>query len=241
MHTAGRLARIALALIGIVISRVPLADASDAFPTRPILVVIPAPAHGALDIAFRTIRPALSVDLGMPMAIAHKAGASGVIGMESVALAKPDGYTLAATSTSTLTVVGASSPSAPYKVDDFVPIGNFALDFTAVIVRADAPWRDLDELKSYAKGHPGELSYGSAGIATLSALNMESIKDAFGLSIVQVPYPGAGQVTNALLGRQIEIGAIPLSSAVPSLRDGTLRALVSTAPHRPASFADVPT
>jgi tripartite-type tricarboxylate transporter receptor subunit TctC len=233
--------RIGLWLIAFGLVRLPAAAAEDAYPVRPILVVVPAPAGGALDIAFRAIRPALSVELGMPMAIENKAGASGVIGMESVALARPDGYTLAATATSTLTLVNASAPSVPYAPGDFIPIGNYALDFTILVVRADAPWRSLAELARYARTHPGQLSYGSAGPGTLSTLAMESVKAAFGLDIVQVPYPGAPQVTNALLGRQLEIGAVPLSSAAPLLRDGSLRAVVTTAPRRPAFFPDVPT
>lgn len=221
--------------------RLPVAAAADAYPARPILVVVPAPAGGALDIAFRAIRPALSVDLGMPMAIEHRAGASGVIGMESVALARPDGYTLAATSTSTLTIVKASTPSVPYAAGDFVPIGNFALDFTVLVVRADAPWRSLAGLARDARTHPGQLSYGSAGPGTLSTLAIESIKAVLGLNIVQVPYPGAPEVTNALLGRQLEIGAVPLSSTAPLLREGSLRALVTTAAQPLPSFPAVPT
>ncbi len=129
----------------------------------------------------------------------------------------------------------------PYKPDGFVPVGNYAFDVTAVVVRGDAPWRNLAELNAYAREHPGRLSYGSAGSGTLSALNMELLKDAFGLDIVHVSYPGAPQVTNALLGRQLEIGAVPLSSAASLLRDGSLRAVATTAQHRPPSFPDIPT
>lgn len=240
-NRAGRVLRIAFWLTALALVRVPVAAAADAYPVRPILIIIPAPAGGALDIAFRAIRPALSADLGMPMAIENRAGASGVIGMESVALARPDGYTLAATSTSTLTIVAAAAPSVPYTPGDFIPIGDYALDYTVLVVRADAPWRSLAELTGFARTHPGRLSYGSAGPGTLSTLAMEAVKNALGLDIVQVPYPGAPQVTNALLGRQLEIGAIPLSSAAPLLRQGSLRAIVTTAAQRPASFPDVPT
>ena len=236
-----RLLRIGLVLIALASVPASFAGAAEIYPARPILVIVPAPEGGALDIAFRAIRPALSIDLGMPIAIVNKAGASGVIGMESVALAHPDGYTLAATSTSTLTVIDVSGPPAPYAADDFIPVGTYAFDVTALVVRADSPWRDLAGLMRDAKAHPGRLSYGSAGTSTLSALNMESVKDAFGLDIVQVPYPGAHEVTNALLGRHLEIGAVPLSSAALLLRDGSLRAIATTAARRLPSFPDVAT
>lgn len=237
----GAFRRIGVALIAVAMLRAPVAEAADAYPKRPILVVIPVAAGGALDIAFRTVRPALSADLGMPMAIVNKAGASGIVGMQSVAIAKPDGYTLAATSTSTLTVVRASAPSVPYTIDAFTPIGNYAFDSTTIVVRADAPWRNLADLRRDAEKNPGKLSYGAAGAGTASAFNMEAIKDAFGLDIVQVPYPGARQAVNGVLSGRLEIGAIPLSSAALLLRDGTLRALATAAAQRPSSFPDIPT
>jgi len=186
------------------------------YPNRPIRVINPAPAGGALDIAFRLVQPQLSRILGVPLVITNRVGGSGIIGMEAVATAKPDGYTLAATSTSTITVVNVSAQRVPYKLDAFIPIGNYAFYFTVLAIRAGAPWQNFDELKTYAKQYPGKLSYGSVG--TLSTLNMESIKEAFGLDILQIPYPGAPQAIIAVIGEQLDIAAVPLSGGTATPR-----------------------
>jgi tripartite-type tricarboxylate transporter receptor subunit TctC len=229
---------LAFALVAVVRGH---ALAAEAYPNRPIQVINPAPVGGALDIAFRLIQPQMSTILGTPMIITNRVGASGIVGMEAVATAKPDGYTLAATSTSTITVVNVSAPHVPYKLDDFIPIGNYAFDFTVLAVRADAPWASFEALKTYARQHPGKLSYGSAGAGTLSSLNMEAIKNAFGLDILQVPYAGAPQAVTAVIAKQLDIAAVPLSGAAAMVRNGTLRALVTTATQRLPSFPNIPT
>ena len=113
------------------------ASANEVFPARQIQIVIPFPAGGSLDIGMRLIQQRLSVALGVPLILVNRPGASGVIGMASVAAANPDGYTLGATSTSILTVVQIGTPNLPYKISDFTPIGNYAVDASALVVRAE--------------------------------------------------------------------------------------------------------
>ena len=213
---------------------------ADNYPSRPIQVIVPAPPGGSLDIAARIIQPRLSAQLGVPLAIVNRAGASGVVGMSVVTNAPPDGYTLAASSTSTLTVVQLTSPSLPYKTEDFVSIGNYAVDAGVIVVHAESPWKSLDELVAYARSNPGKLNYGSYG-GSLSSLNMEALKIAYGINIVSVPYPGAPQANLAVVGKQVDIGASPFSAVSTHLRGGALRALVTSSDSRLRPLPDVPT
>ena len=216
------------------------ASAIEVFPARPIQIVIPFPAGGSLDIGMRLIQQRLSVALGVPVILVNRPGASGVIGMASVATANPDGYTLGATSTSTLTVVQIGTPSLPYKISDFTPIGNYAVDASVLIVRADSPWESFDGFVSNARANPGALNYGSPGAGTLSSLNMGAIRDAFNLDMVEVPYPGTPQVTVGILAKQVQVGATSLSGVVGAVRDGSLRPLIVGGTKRSAPIPNIP-
>lgn len=216
-------------------------SAEEKFPTRPIQLIVPAPAGGSLDIGIRIMQQPLSANLGVPLVIVNRTGASGVVGMSSVANATPDGYTLGATSSSAITVVHLTSPNLPYGNRDFITIGNYAVDVGAIVVRADAPWKTFDELVDYARKNPGKLTSGSYGVGSLSALNVEAVKSTYGLDILDVPFQGAPQAILAVLGKQIDIGAAPYSAVISFLKDGSLRALVTSADERLPPWPDVPT
>jgi tripartite-type tricarboxylate transporter receptor subunit TctC len=203
-------------------------------------LIVPAPAGGSLDIGVRIIEPQLSTRLGAPVVIVNRPGASGAVAMAAVASAPADGYTLAATSTSTLTVISLTQ-RLPYGIDSFIPIGNYAVDAGAIVVRADAPWRTLDELVAHARQFPGKLTYGAYGAGSLSTLNMEAIKSAYGIDVLNVPYPGAPQAILAVIGKQVDIGATPYSAVASFLQAGSLRPLVTSADARLPAWPDVPT
>ena len=152
-------------------------SAEERFPAHPVHLIVPAPAGGSLDIGIRIIEPRLSALLGAPIVIVNRSGASGAVAMAAVAKAPADGYTLAATSTSTLTVISLTQ-NLPYGLDSFIPIGNYAVDAGMIVVRSDAPWKTLDEMVEHARQFPGKLTYGSYGVGSLSTLNMEAIKGA---------------------------------------------------------------
>jgi tripartite-type tricarboxylate transporter receptor subunit TctC len=134
-------------------------SAEERFPAHPVHLIVPAPAGGSLDIGIRIIEPRLSAFLGAPIIIVNRSGASGAVAMAAVASAPADGYTLAATSTSTLTVISLTQ-NLPYGLDSFIPIGNYAVDAGMIVVRADAPWKTLDELVEHARQFPGKLRMG---------------------------------------------------------------------------------
>ena len=188
----------------------------------------------------RVIQQRLAKTLGVPLILMNRPGASGVIGMSSVASAPPDGYTLGATSTSTLTVVQLGTPNLPYRISDFAPIGNYAVDASTLIVRGDSPLDSFDGFVSHARANPGVLNYGSPGAGTLSSLNMSAIRDALNLDMVEVPFPGTPQVTVGVLGKQVQVGATSLSGVMGAVRERALRPLVVGGSKRLAPIPDTP-
>jgi tripartite-type tricarboxylate transporter receptor subunit TctC len=219
----------------------PAIRAQEPYPTRPIQVVIPFPPGGALDLGIRILQPLLSAHLSQPLVLVNRPGAGGMVGLDAVYKAPADGYTVAATSTSTLTVVPVTAASLPYSMSDFIPVGNYAVDASVIVVHADAPWKTYEELIEFARGNPNKLTYGSPGVGTLSTLNMESLKFAYGIQIEQVPFPGTPQVRTALLGKHVDMGVMSFSGVASQLKAGTLRALVSSASTRLPDFPTVPT
>jgi tripartite-type tricarboxylate transporter receptor subunit TctC len=149
------------------------ARAQAPYPTRPIEYIIPFAPGGPTDTAIRLIQPKLSANLGVPLVLVNKAGGGGALGMDAVAKDKPDGYTLAATVRSTVTILPATQPDVTYKLSDFAVVGAYAVDSQVVLVKAGSPWRTLEELVDYAKKNPGKLSYGTAGQGTDSFFTLE--------------------------------------------------------------------
>ena len=159
---------------------------AQSYPTRPVEFIIPFAPGGPTDTAIRLIQPVLSANLGQPVVLVNKAGGGGAIGMDGVAKAKPDGYTLAATVRSTLTILPATQPDVPYKISDFAAIGTYALDSQVITVKSGAPWKTLEELIDHAKKNPGKLTYGSAGQGTNSFFTMELLKLAYGVDLAPI-------------------------------------------------------
>ena len=230
---------IALLISGAV--RLQPARAQAPYPTRPIECIIPFAPGGPTDTAIRLIQPQLSANLGVPLVLVNKAGGGGALGMDAVAKAKPDGYTLAATVRSTVTILPATQPDVTYKLGDFAVVGAYALDSQVVLVKAGSPWKTLEELVDYAKKNPGKLSYGTAGLGTNSFFTMELLKLTYGLDMTHVPFGGSGPVKNAVLGGHVQVGAASLSPMLSVLKSGDVVALAISATKRIPSIPNVPT
>jgi len=217
------------------------ARAQTPYPARPIECIIPFAPGGPTDTAIRLIQPQLSANLGVPLVLVNKAGGGGALGMDAVAKAKPDGYTLAATVRSTVTILPATQPDVTYKLGDFVVAGAYALDSQVVLVKAGSPWKTLEELVDYAKKNPGKLSYGTAGLGTNSFFTMELLKLTYGLDMTHVPFGGSGPVKNAVLGGHVQVGAASLSPMLSVLKSGDVVALAISATKRIPTIPTVPT
>jgi len=211
------------------------------YPNRPIEFIIPFPPGGPADTAARIIQPQISAALGVPVVLVNRPGGGGALGADFVAKARPDGYTVYATTNSTLTIITAMQPDLPYRLTDFTPIGSYIADLGVITGRSGGPWKTLEELVEYAKKNPGKLSYGSAGLGTVSFFTMELFKLAFGLDIAHVPFQGTGPVKTAILGGHVNLASSGFGSMAPLIKAGDLIPLVSTAPKRVAAFPTVPT
>jgi tripartite-type tricarboxylate transporter receptor subunit TctC len=217
------------------------APAQEAYPARPIQVIVPATAGGPVDTGIRMIEPQLSVLLGMPLVLVNRPGASGIVGMGGVATAAPNGYTIGQGVNSIFTVVHISGSTVPFTIDNFALIGNYATDASILAVHADAPWKTFDELIDFARNNPGKLSYASAGVGTVSSLSMQAITSRFKLDLTAVPFAGGAQLTMAVLGKHVDVGMVPYSTGAEMLREKKLRPLLTTASTRLPTLPDTTT
>ena len=225
----------------LLVTAMALPVAAQPYPTRPIQFVIPFATGGPTDTAIRVIQPQLAASLGVPVVLVNKPGGGGAVGMDGVAKARPDGYTLAATVRSTLTILPATQPDVTYKISDFAVIGSYAIDSGVILVKAGAPWKTLEEFVDHAKKNPGTVTYGSAGLGTNSYFNMELLQQAYGITLSHVPFNGSGPVKNALLGGHVPIGAAALSAVLSVVRSGDLVALATSAGKRLPVIPSTPT
>jgi tripartite-type tricarboxylate transporter receptor subunit TctC len=213
----------------------------QAYPTRPITLVVPYAAGSGLDPLARTIAANLAPRLGQPIVIDFKAGAGSAIGSDFAARSAPNGYTLILT-TVALPVLPALYKNLQFDpIKDFTHISKIATGSMALVVNPkQLPVKTLDELVSRAKAQPGKLNYGSAGNATPHHLGMEMFKHELGLDIVHVPYKGATGALNDLLGGQIPMAMFPVNVVLPFVRDGRLTVLAVSGRGRSLLAPDAP-
>jgi tripartite-type tricarboxylate transporter receptor subunit TctC len=231
----------ALSALALVLAAAAPVPAQPAYPERAIEMVITFPPGGPTDTAARLVQPYLAADLKVPVALVNKGGSGGAAGMDFVAKAKPDGYTIAATVRSTVSITPAVQAGVPYRLADFEPIGAYAASAQALVVRKGAPWRTLEELVEDARKNPGKVSYGSAGQGTNSFFTMELLKLARGIDVGHVPFGGSGPLKNAILGGHVQVGSVSLSTMIPVMRSGDVVGLVISGDRRHPAVPEVPT
>jgi len=220
------------------------AAAQEPFPSRPISLIVPFPPGGVADIVGRPFADALSRELKTPVVMKNKTGAGGGIGMGFVAKAKPDGYTLllALSSISILPAADKVIGRPPlYQLDQLTPIARLTADPTVLAVRADSPWKTLQEFVDDARKRPGAINYGSSGNYGTMHMPMEMFAQSAGIKLLHVPFTGAGPAVVALLGGTIEAIASGPSTVIPHVKAGKVRVLASWGDKRLASLPDVPT
>jgi tripartite-type tricarboxylate transporter receptor subunit TctC len=220
---------------------VPLESRSQAYPSRPIKLISPLAAGGTGDTLARLLGAQMAKVLGQPVVVDARPGAGGQVGLEAVAKAPPDGYTLAITA-SAVVIIPAQRPNAGFDaLTDFEPIGLVANTSQVLVVNAASPYKTLAELLAYAKANPGRLNYGSSGDGSLTHLNTELLKQMAGVFIVHVPYRGSTFARNGLLGGEVDFVVDGLMPALPLIKDGRLRALGLLDSTRSSSAPDIPT
>lgn len=221
----------------------PLPAAAQAWPAKPLRLVIPFPAGGATDILGRLLAQKLGAALGQQVVIDNKPGAGGTIGSDLVAKAPADGHTLLLATSSTHSIGPALNPKMPYDAfKDFAPIAHVANAPSVLVVGAGFPKGNALDLIKMLKAHPGKSNFGSSGIGTYPHLAAEMFKwRAGGLYVVHIPYRGTGLVVTDLIAGQITFLMDSIVSAQTHIRDGRVRALAVTGAQRSPSLPDVPT
>jgi tripartite-type tricarboxylate transporter receptor subunit TctC len=218
---------------------------AQAYPDRPVRIIVPFAPGGATDLAARILQPHLQEALGQPIVIENRTGAAGNVGMEVAARATPDGYTLYLGNVGTL-AVNPSVFSHTLKVrptEDFAAVSLVSDTPDGLVAHPSAPFNTVTELVAYAKANPGKVNYGSPGAGSLNRLEMELLREvAGGLDMVHVPYPGgAGPAVTAAVAGDVHCLFVTLSSAVGQVQAGRLKGLAVTTAARAAVLPDMPT
>ena len=239
MHILARIARATIALLALAVAA---QAAGQAFPGKPIRLVVPFPPGGAVDFYARVVQQPLSEALGQTVVIDNRAGASGMVGAELVAKSAPDGYTLLIGNIASLAINVGIYPKMPYDpLKDFTPIVRTVDVNYVLVVHPSVPARTVAELVAYAKANPGRLSYGSAGSGSLPHLSTELFKAQTGIDMVHVPYKGGGPMVTDLLGGSVQVVIGDQANLMPHVATGRLRALAVATPKRSPNAPELPT
>ena len=236
------LAGLALVAFLTVVSSAPLWAQSN-YPQRPVRMVVPFAPGGASDFVGRILQPKLGDELGQQVVIDNRAGAAGNIGVEVAARANPDGYTLLLGNIGTMAINPSLYLKFPIKpVNDLIGITQVVDVPGSLVVHPSLPVNNVKELVDYAKANQGKLNFGSPGTGSANQLEMEFFMRATGIKMTHIPYKGgAGPAAIALLGNEVQLMFVTLSSSITFVKQGRLRALGVVAPKRIAAVPDVPT
>ena len=234
-----RAAALALGLL----SGLAIAQAPAPWPTaRPVSVIVPFPAGGAVDYTARMVSTKLAERLGQAVVIDNVAGAGGVVGTGKAARATPDGYSLLVAPDSTIVIAPLVTPDAvkydPLK--DLVPIGLINVTPLILVVRPGLPVNSFADLLRYARANPGKLNYASPGVGNLLHVAMEALRQQARIDIVHVPYKAAPQIVSDLIGNQIDLALVVPSTGLPHIKAGKVKALGVTVEDRITALPEVP-
>src|SRR5688572_21664345 len=240
---AAALRFVLLAVLGVLVVS-SATGAQDVFPSRPITIVAPFPPGGVADLTARPVAAAMEKVLKSPVGVVNKTGAAGAVGMQSVAVSKPDGYTLLLALSSISIIPEADKifgrPPA-FTVDQFAPIALISADPTILVVPADKPWKTAKEFIEDAKKRPNQISFSSSGVYGTLHMAMELLSHAAGIKLRHVPGAGAGPALTAVLGGHVDALASGPAVVLPHIKSGKLRALAGWGDKRVAALPDVPT
>ncbi len=219
-------------LAGAVLLFVSAVALAQAFPSKPVRIVVPFPPGGGADTLARLMEPKLVAIWGQPVIVENRPGASGHIGADFVAKAVPDGTTLLMSSTASLT---------EKNVDQFAPVSLVSASPYVVTANPKVAAVNIRELIALAKANPGKLSFGSSGTGAASHLSAELFKSMAGVDLLHVPYKGTGQAVTDLLAGHVNLMFAPAQTVMPYVREGRLKALALTGSKRSETLPDLPT
>ncbi len=217
-------------------------SAAQEYPSRPVRLVVPFPAGGPVDAYARAVQGALAADLGQPVLVENRGGASGTIGAELVARAPPDGHTLLVGNATTLAMNPGLRARMSYDpVADFTPVIRTVMVNYVLVVSPGVPVRSVGELIAYARAKPGALSYGSAGSGSAQHLAAELFQAQTGTTMAHVAYKGAGALASDLVAGHVHVAFADQATMMPQVKAGKLRALAVGGALRSPAYPDLPT
>ena len=216
------------------------AGVAHAFPERPITIVVPYAPGGAADAVARVVATRLGAKLGGSVIVDNKAGASGTIGASFVAKAPADGYTMLYDATPH-SINPHLFPKMPYAANALQPLSLVLLAPNVLIVKSDAPYKNVGELIAKAKAQPGKINFASGGSGTVQRLAAELFRQQLGLDMVHVPYKSGGPAITDVMAGQVDFMFGTVAATYPPVAGGKLRALAVSAPERSKRLPDVPT
>jgi tripartite-type tricarboxylate transporter receptor subunit TctC len=235
------MARLPILVLTLVLAALPGAASAQTYPGRAITIVVPFTPGTGIDIIARILGQRIAERWGQPVVIDNKPGASGNIGTEAVARARPDGHALLMT-VNTFVMNHSLFKSVPYDpLRDFEPIGLAAWGSLLMVANASAPFDSVAALVRAAKAQPGKIAYASPGVGTPHHMSMELFKNVAGIDLLHVPYKGTAGAVNDLLSGQVPLMFLPIHVALPHVKSGRIRALAIGSPQRAQSAPDVPT
>jgi tripartite-type tricarboxylate transporter receptor subunit TctC len=235
-----------LALAACAAALLPLASASDAvaqaFPSKPVRIIVPFPAGGTADILARILAEKMAPSLGQPVVVENRAGAAGGIGAALVAKSPADGYTLFMGTTGTQTINPVINPKLEYDpLKDFAPVSNFAASPFVLVTHPSFPAKALPELIATAKQRPKQLQYATFGTGSSAHMTGEMFANRAGVQLVHVPYKGAPQAITDVIAGHVHMTFSLLPTVLPHIKAGSVRAVAVAAPQRDPSLPEVPT
>ncbi len=215
--------------------------AAQSYPAKPVRMVVPFAAGGPADVLGRVVGEGISKAMGQSVLVDNKAGAAGTIGVDMVAKAAPDGYTLAVVPVGNIAVNPALMPNLPYKPADLAPVAMLATAENVLVVNASTQVKSLQDLLRLAAQKPGQLTFASPGAGSQAHLAGELLQQDASIKLIHVPYKGVSPAMTDLVGGQVTMMFAQLSAALPYIKAGKLVPLGVASPRRSAVLPDVPT
>lgn len=229
------------AVLALLLGLPAMAQAQPSFPTRAITMIVAYPAGGGTDVAARVLARFLERDLGQPVVVINRPGASGGIDFTELARARADGYTIGFINTPTIVTIPIERSDARFRLDDFLPIANIVDDPGAIWVLPDNPIRDVAGLVAEARRRPGQVSYGTSGIGSDDHLAVLALERLTGTRFLHIPFAGGAPVRTALLSRQIDLAVANIGEGMNDYGQGLMRPIGQMGALRWAPMAGVAT
>jgi tripartite-type tricarboxylate transporter receptor subunit TctC len=221
---------------------VPQPAHAQAWPARPIRVIVPFPPGNTTDIMTRLVAPIISEHLGQQLVVDNRPGASGMLGTDLIAKSPPDGYTIGTGQGGPLTTLPHTSKTIPYDaLKDFAPIALSTTNYLGIVASPNAPFKTLGQMITYAKANPNKLTVGTNGEGGFPHLAFENLRIMGGFSFTHVPYKGSAQIVTDLIGGQVEAGIDGITGLTPHIRSGRIVLMAITNKTRVAPWMDTPT